>query len=79
MKKLTIFAIAVLMMAATSISAQTKWSVDKAHSSVKFSVIHMVVSEVEGNFKMFDGSLEAAKADFSGAIAADAGTAAHHR
>jgi polyisoprenoid-binding protein YceI len=55
------------MMAATSISAQTKWSVDKAHSSVKFSVVHMVVSEVDGNFKMFDGSLEAAKADFSDA------------
>ena len=67
MKRLTIFAVAVLMMAATSISAQTKWSVDKAHSSVKFSVVHMVVSEVDGNFKMFDGSLEAAKADFSDA------------
>jgi len=67
MKRLTIFAVAVLMMAASSISAQTKWSVDKAHSSVKFSVVHMVVSEVDGNFKMFDGSLEAAKADFSDA------------
>jgi polyisoprenoid-binding protein YceI len=67
MKRLTILAIAVLMMAASSINAQTKWSVDKAHSSVKFSVVHMIVSEVEGNFKMFDGSLEAAKADFSDA------------
>jgi polyisoprenoid-binding protein YceI len=67
MKRLTIFAVAVLMIAASSISAQTKWSVDKAHSSVKFSVVHMVVSEVDGNFKMFDGSLESAKADFSDA------------
>ena len=45
--------------------AAAKWSVDKAHSNVKFAVTHMVVSEVEGNFKIFDGSLEATKDDFS--------------
>jgi polyisoprenoid-binding protein YceI len=67
MKRISMLVIAVLMMASFSVSAQTKWSVDKAHSSVKFSVIHMVVSEVDGNFKMFDGSLEAAKPDFSDA------------
>jgi polyisoprenoid-binding protein YceI len=67
MKRISMLVIAVLIMASFSVSAQTKWSVDKAHSSVKFSVIHMVVSEVDGNFKMFDGSLEAAKPDFSDA------------
>lgn len=67
MSRISMLAIAVLMMASYSVGAQTKWSVDKAHSSVKFSVIHMVVSEVDGNFKMFDGSLEAAKPDFSDA------------
>jgi polyisoprenoid-binding protein YceI len=44
-----------------------KWSVDKAHSNVRFSVTHLVVSEVEGKFKMFDGTLEHTKADFSDA------------
>ena len=44
-----------------------KWVIDKAHSNVKFSVTHLVVSEVEGNFKMFDGSMENAKGDFSDA------------
>lgn len=44
-----------------------KWSVDKAHSSVKFTVTHMVVSEVEGSFKLFDGSMENTKADLSDA------------
>jgi polyisoprenoid-binding protein YceI len=67
MKRISMLLMAFLMMASFSVSAQTKWSVDKAHSSVKFSVIHMVVSEVDGNFKMFDGSLEAAKPDFSDA------------
>jgi len=45
----------------------TKWAVDKAHSSVTFSVNHMVVSETEGSFKIFDGSMENTKADFSDA------------
>lgn len=50
-------------------AAQTpaKWVTDKAHTNVLFSVTHLVVSDVEGNFKSFDGSLEAAKADFSDA------------
>jgi polyisoprenoid-binding protein YceI len=45
----------------------TKWSLDKAHSNVKFSVTHMVVSEVEGSFKTFDGSMENTKPDYSDA------------
>ena len=44
-----------------------KWSIDKAHSTVKFGVTHLVVSEVEGSFKLFDGSMESTKPDFSDA------------
>lgn len=58
---------AILLVAATGAMAQTKWTVDKLHSNVKFSVQHMVVSEMEGSFKMFDGTMEHAKADFSDA------------
>lgn len=47
--------------------APAKWSIDKAHSNVKFTVTHLVVSEVEGSFKIFDGSLEASEADYSDA------------
>ena len=56
-----------LIVAGTSLKAQTKWVVDKAHSNVKFAVTHMVVSEVEGSFKIFDGTVEHTKADFSDA------------
>lgn len=45
----------------------TKWVLDKAHSNIRFTVTHMVVSEVEGSFKAFDGSFVAEKADFSDA------------
>ncbi|MFN5480482.1 MAG: YceI family protein [Chitinophagaceae bacterium] len=59
----------VMMTLAISVSfAQSTWKVDKGHSNVKFAVTHMVVSEVEGSFKMFDGSLVASKADLSDAV-----------
>jgi polyisoprenoid-binding protein YceI len=58
---------AILLVAATGAMAQTKWTVDKLHSNVKFSVQHMVVAEMEGSFKMFDGTMEHSKADFSDA------------
>ena len=45
----------------------SKWSVDKPHSFIKFSVSHMVVSEAEGTFKVFDGTVEHTKADLSDA------------
>jgi polyisoprenoid-binding protein YceI len=48
-------------------SAATKWSIDKVHSNVKFTVTHLVISEVEGYFKIFDGTLEHSKPDYSDA------------
>src|SRR4029453_18063931 len=49
-------------------SRQTpKYTLDKAHSSLKFSVSHLVISDVDGNFKTFDGTLESTKPDFSDA------------
>ncbi len=62
MKKLFIL-FAGLSMAAAS-SAQG-WNLDKTHSSVNFSVSHMVVSEATGNFKDFSGDVKSEKADFS--------------
>jgi len=66
MKKLVLSL--ALILAVLGIQAQTKWNLDKVHSNVKFTVSHMVVSEVEGSFKMFDGSLVASKADLSDAV-----------
>jgi polyisoprenoid-binding protein YceI len=61
----------ILSLAVTAIgfaaSAQSKWNVDPTHSNVKFSVSHMVISEVEGSFSDFEGTLEAPGADFNNA------------
>lgn len=43
------------------------WVVDKAHSRIKFSVSHLLVSQVEGSFRLFEGSMESAREDFSDA------------
>ena len=68
MKRIYAFAlVAVTALAGLTASAQTKWTVDKGHSNVKFTVTHMVVSEMEGTFKVFDGTLEHTKPDFSDA------------
>ncbi|MEJ7738803.1 MAG: YceI family protein [Chitinophagaceae bacterium] len=53
--------------APSSQQAATKWTLDRAHSNVKFAVTHMVVTETEGNFKLFDGYMEHSKDDFSDA------------
>ena len=48
-------------------SLATKWVLDQAHTNVHFSVSHLVVSDVDGSFKKFDGSVESDKPDFSDA------------
>ncbi|WP_020602606.1 YceI family protein [Spirosoma spitsbergense] len=48
-------------------NAQT-WAVDKAHSKVGFSVTHLMLSEVDGNFKTFDVKIMSAKPDLSDAM-----------
>ena len=48
--------------------APAKWVLDKAHSNVRFSVSHLVVSDVDGSFKSFDGNMTSAKPDFSDAV-----------
>ncbi|MCL4551187.1 MAG: YceI family protein [Bacteroidetes bacterium] len=50
-----------------SLNAQTKWMIDKAHSKVQFSATHLIISEVTGEFKNFDGSIETNGDDFSNA------------
>lgn len=66
MKKTRSILAAAMLLIAAGVSAQTtKWTVDPVHTSIKFSVSHLVVSEVEGQFKKFDGTIEAPTADFN--------------
>ncbi|HRO43317.1 MAG TPA: YceI family protein [Flavipsychrobacter sp.] len=71
--------IAALSLAHTAANAQVKrtvmaanttatnWTLDKSHSGVKFAVDHLVISETEGTFKVFGGSLTSPAEDFNNA------------
>jgi polyisoprenoid-binding protein YceI len=54
---------------ATAVSsfAATQWTVDFAHSKMKFAVSHLVISEVEGSFKVYSGTLTSSTPDFADA------------
>ena len=58
--------IALLLLAGSSYG-QTTWALDKAHTKIGFNVTHLAVSEVEGNFKDFEGTVKSKADDFSGA------------
>ena len=66
MKKITLVATALLVSFATF--AQQTWKVDKAHAKVGFIVTHLLMSEVDGNFKTFDATITSSKEDFSDAV-----------
>jgi polyisoprenoid-binding protein YceI len=66
MKKL--FFAAALALSSTGLFAQTNWNVDAAHSNIRFTVDHLVISEVEGSFKKFNGSIATQNADFNNAV-----------
>ncbi|MCB2204527.1 YceI family protein [bacterium] len=53
-----------LTLTATS---QTTWRFDHAHSKIGFGVTHMVIAEVDGNFKDYEGTVTTKGDDFSNA------------
>ncbi|MDP2037843.1 MAG: YceI family protein, partial [Ignavibacteria bacterium] len=59
--------VVLLALSFTLINAQTAWKIDRSHSNVGFSVTHLIISEVTGQFKSFDGNIEFSKDDLSDA------------
>lgn len=64
MKKMFIL-IASALFTTFGAVGQTTWLVDNVHSGVKFSVSHLIISEVEGSFKVYSGTLLSQKQDFT--------------
>ncbi len=61
-----IFSGLFLLCSSLMVSAQTMWTLDKSHSKIGFAVSHMGISEVEGSFGEFDGSVTSTSEDFIG-------------
>lgn len=55
--KTTFKTIVAVLAISLSAKAQTNWSVDAAHSKLGFAVTHMMVSETEGKFKIYEGKI----------------------
>lgn len=53
--------------AITAFAQDATWKFDRAHSEIKFNVTHLVISEVSGNFRTFDGNIKTKGDDFSNA------------
>jgi len=56
----TLVAVAALTFGA---KAQSNWNVDASHSKLGFAVTHMMVSETEGKFKVYEGKVASVKPD----------------
>lgn len=56
----------VSLLSTMGLKAQT-WQVDPAHTGIHFNVDYMVITDVEGSFKVFDGKVESVKPDFTDA------------
>ena len=46
----------------------SSWQLDTAHSNLRFSVTNLLISEIEGTFKMTESTITAQKEDFSDAV-----------
>lgn len=63
MKKVVV--LSAFLILTSTMFAQVKWTVDPAHASLNFSVKHLGISFINGNFKKFEGSYSVSKADLS--------------
>jgi polyisoprenoid-binding protein YceI len=68
MKKSLFIAASVALLFAFKPIEQTTWTSDAGHSRLAFSITHMGVNDIEGNFNSFDASITSSKDDFSDAV-----------
>ncbi len=66
MKKINIL-LAVFAFLSTTLFAQSNWKFDASHSKIGFTVTHMLITDVDGNFKKYSGSITSANDDFQNA------------
>jgi polyisoprenoid-binding protein YceI len=62
---LTGLGLASSLFALTASAETSEWTIDPTHSSIGFSVPHMVVSEVDGQFKSYAGKALLDEADLT--------------
>ena len=56
----------VALVSLNLLVAQTEWKVDKNHSDIRFTVTHMTISQLDGQFMDFEGKIVSTTDDFNG-------------
>jgi len=62
---LSTFALTSTLFALPALAEPAEWAIDPTHSTVGFSVPHMVISEVDGRFKTYTGKALLEEADLT--------------
>ena len=65
--KFLLYSITFLFLTALSYNEISKWSLDSTHSSLGFTITHMGITDVHGEFSKFDVKINCPNADFSNA------------
>jgi polyisoprenoid-binding protein YceI len=47
---------------------EIKWSIDQSHSEIAFKVRHLMIAQVKGSFKTFEGSIYTTDKNFTTAV-----------
>jgi polyisoprenoid-binding protein YceI len=67
MKKLVNASLVFITASAFIINEMSKWTLDTSHSRLGFTVTHMGITDVHGEFSKFDVSITTPNSDFTGA------------
>jgi polyisoprenoid-binding protein YceI len=65
--KYTFFLVSLLLSFSSKAISQSTWELDDAHSNLRFSLTHLMVSEIEGSVKITEATITSPKEDFSDA------------
>jgi len=70
MKKIIVYLLLAIVAFTASSGSLRKgtWTMDKNHSRLGFSTTHLMVSDVEGVFKLFNAKITSPSDDFSNAV-----------
>ena len=67
MKKILFLLLAITLCFSFKSSPPATWSLDDAHSNLRFSLTHLMVSEIEGSVQIKEAALTTVNDDFSDA------------
>ena len=68
MKKVTLFAVAAFALFSFVKLETSTWSSDNVHSNLGFTINHLGINDVHGQFNNYESKITASKADFSDAV-----------